>query len=288
MAPILYLALRGGSPKRVWLQGNSTCQYLTNKLTFSITDLLEQYWDWSLTALTGLNKSPIFDGSETSLSGDGEDLGEQADIILGASSGLPPVYLKTGNGGGCVKSGPFKSMSVNLGPAALDLPGGEVEANPHPLDYNPRCLKRDLSDSVNKRFANATSVLNNILKPKNVFDFQMQMQGVPGTGDIGIHGGGHYSLGGDPGRDVYTSPGDPAFYLHHSMIDRVWWIWQMLDPKNRVHGKDALAGTNTFLNMPPSADTTFDDYVDLAWVGPEKQIKDLMSTLSGPFCYVYL
>jgi len=116
----------------------------------------------------------------------------------------------------------------------------------------------------------------------------MQMQGVPGTGDIGIHGGGHYSMGGDPGRDVYTSPGDPAFYLHHSMIDRVWWIWQMLDPKNRIRGKDALAGTNTFLNMPPSAETTFDDYVRLGWVGADRQIKDLMSTLSGPFCYVYL
>ncbi|RGP60415.1 tyrosinase [Fusarium longipes] len=248
----------------------------------------QPYWDWSLTAISGLTKSSIFDGSDTSLSGDGESIGEQADIVLGASSGLPPVYLKTGNGGGCVKSGPFKTMSVNLGPAALDLPGGKVEANPQPLDYNPRCLKRDLSDSVNRRFANATSILNNILQPKTVFDFQMQMQGTPGTGDIGIHGGGHYALGGDPGRDVYTSPGDPAFYLHHSMIDRVWWIWQMLDPKNRILGKDALAGTNTFLNMPPSADTTFEDYVRTFWLGPDKQIKDLMSTLSGPFCYVYL
>ncbi|RGP65856.1 tyrosinase [Fusarium sporotrichioides] len=248
----------------------------------------QPYWDWSLTAISGLNKSSLFDGSDTSLSGDGESIGETRDIVLGASSGLPPVYLKTGNGGGCVTSGPFKEMSVNLGPAALDLPGGEVQANPRPLDYNPRCLKRDLGDSVNRRFANATSVLNNIVQPKNVYDFQMQMQGVPGTGDIGIHGGGHYALGGDPGRDVYTSPGDPAFYLHHSMIDRVWWIWQMLDPKNRINGKDALAGTNTFLNMPPSADTTFEDNIYMAWLGPDKQIKDLMSTQSGPFCYVYL
>ncbi|CEF74207.1 hypothetical protein SNK03_002286 [Fusarium graminearum] len=248
----------------------------------------QPYWDWSLTAISGLKKSPLFDGSDTSLSGDGASTGENPDIVLGASSGLPPVYLKTGNGGGCVTSGPFKDMSVNLGPAALDLPGGKVEANPDPLAYNPRCLKRDLSDSVNRRFANATSVLNNIVNPKNVFDFQMQMQGVPGTGDIGIHGGGHYALGGDPGRDVYTSPGDPAFYFHHSMIDRVWWIWQMLDTKNRVNGKDALAGTNTFLNMPPSADTTFEDSIHLPWLGPDKQIKDLMSTQSGPFCYVYL
>jgi tyrosinase len=247
-----------------------------------------KYWDWSLSAVSGLKKSPVFDGSDTSITGDGETIPDRPDIVLGASSGLPPVYLPTGNGGGCAKSGPFKDMSVNLGPAALDLPGGVVEARPNPLEYNPRCLKRDLSDAVNRRYANATSVLNNILQPKNVLDFQMQMQGVPGTGDIGIHGGGHYSLGGDPGNDVYTSPGDPAFYLHHSMIDRVWWIWQMQNPKERVNGKNAVQGTNTFLNMPPSPETTLDDTIDIAWIGGERKIKDLISTLSGPFCYVYL
>ncbi|KAM0417165.1 hypothetical protein ACHAPT_012874 [Fusarium lateritium] len=248
----------------------------------------QPYWDWAITAVTGLSKSSIFDGSEYSMSGDGEYIPNRPDIILGASSGLPPVYLPTGHGGGCVKSGPFKDMSVNLGPAALDLPGGEVESRPNPLDYNPRCLKRDLGDAVNRRYANATSILSNILKPKNVHDFQMQMQGVPGSGDIGIHGGGHYSLGGDPGNDVYTSPGDPAFYLHHAMIDRVWWIWQMLSPKERQFGKAALMGTNTFLDIPASSATTFDDYVNLGWAGESRQIKDLMSTLSGPFCYVYL
>lgn len=223
------------------------------------------------------------------MSGDGEFIPNQEDIILGASTGLPPIYLPAGTGGGCVKSGPFKDMVVNLGPAALDLPGGLVESNPNgPLTHNPRCLKRDLSDVVNQRYANATSILSNILKPKNVYDFQMQMQGIPGSGNLGIHGGGHYALGGDPGRDVFTSPGDPAFYLHHSNIDRIWWIWQMLSPSERQYGSKALMGTNTFLNNPPSADTKFEDYVDLGWAGPKKQIKDLMSTLSGPFCYVYL
>jgi hypothetical protein len=30
---------------------------------------------------------------------------------------------------------------------------------------------------------------------------------------------------GDPGADLYTSPGDPAFYLHHGQIDRLWDFW---------------------------------------------------------------
>lgn len=35
------------------------------------------------------------------------------------------------------------------------------------------------------------------------------MQGWPGSGNIGVHGGGHYSMGGDPGHDLLVSPGLP-------------------------------------------------------------------------------
>jgi tyrosinase len=193
-----------------------------------------------------MEKSPIFDGSATSMSGNGEFVKTEGDIILGASMGLPPIYLPTGTGGGCVKSGPFKDMVVNLGPAALDLPGGTSEANPNgPLSHNPRCLKRDLTDAVNRQYANVAGVLDLILKSKTVEEFQLNMQGAPGSGSIGVHGGGHYSIGGNPGRDVFTSPGDPIFYLHHSMIDRVWWIWQSLNPSERARGESAIAGTST-------------------------------------------
>ncbi|EXF74289.1 hypothetical protein CFIO01_03721 [Colletotrichum fioriniae PJ7] len=249
----------------------------------------QPYWDWSKTAITGLENSPIFDGSETSMSGNGDFVPGRESIRLGGQNGLPIIELPVGTGGGCVNSGPFKNLTVNLGPAALDLPGGISEANPNgPLTYNPRCLKRDLTTEVNLLYANVTAVLSNILQPQNVYDFQMQMQGVPGSGNIGIHGGGHYSLGGDPGRDVFTSPGDPAFYLHHSMIDRVWWMWQMLSPQERQYGATALGGTNTFLDQPPSANTTMDDVLQYGWVGESLKIRDAMSTVAGPLCYVYL
>ncbi|KXH47483.1 hypothetical protein CNYM01_02857 [Colletotrichum nymphaeae SA-01] len=249
----------------------------------------QPYWDWSKTAITGLETSPIFDGSETSMSGNGDFVPGREPIRLGGQNGLPIIELPVGTGGGCVNSGPFKNMTVNLGPAALDLPGGISEANPNgPLTYNPRCLKRDLTTEVNLLYANVTAVLSNILQHQNVYDFQMQMQGVPGSGNIGIHGGGHYSLGGDPGRDVFTSPGDPVFYLHHSMIDRVWWMWQMLSPQERQYGATALSGTNTFLDQPPSANTTMDDVLQYGWAGESLKIWDAMSTVAGPFCYVYL
>ncbi|RYE65120.1 MAG: hypothetical protein EOO81_13135, partial [Oxalobacteraceae bacterium] len=51
----------------------------------------QPYWDWAKTARTGLLSSPIFDGSDTSMSGNGADgySANQTDIILGAAQGLP-------------------------------------------------------------------------------------------------------------------------------------------------------------------------------------------------------
>ncbi|KAK3383488.1 hypothetical protein B0T24DRAFT_688032 [Lasiosphaeria ovina] len=128
-----------------------------------------------------------------------------------------------------------------------------------------------------------------MLNPKTVEAFQVQIQGIPGSGNIGIHGGGHYSLGGDPGRDVFASPGDPAFSLLHGMIDRTWWMWQSLSPITRQFTSSAISGTNTLMNSPPSPDTKLTDFIDLGFSGgPKRQIKDVLSTVSGPFCYVYI
>jgi tyrosinase len=77
-------------------------------------------------------------------------------------------------------------MSVNLGPATLDIPGGMVGGPPsgNPLDYNPRCLKRDLTEEINQQYANASAVLSLILGSRDIDTLQMTMQGVPGTGNV--------------------------------------------------------------------------------------------------------
>lgn len=104
-------------------------------------------------------------------------------------------------------------------------------------------------------------------------------------GYFGVHAAGHFWVGGDPGGDLFTSPGDPYFWLHHAQIDRTWWIWQNQDLANR---QNAIAGTNTIFNFPPSADTTLEDTVDLGLNAPPVKIGDVMSTLGGQFCYIYL
>lgn len=241
-----------------------------------------RYWDWGADA-DSMEKSEVFDGSDTSLSGNGAHIPDQLKIQL------PPPYnvtLPPGTGGGCVTSGPFINYTVNMGPSLLSQPGGNITGLANPLDYNPRCLSRDLTTEVLKRYANYTAILELITGNDNILDFETDVQGRPDSGSIGVHGAGHYAMGGDPGRDADASPGEPGFWHHHGMIDRVWWIWQSLDLEKR---QNAIAGTGTYLNDPPSPNITKDTVVTIGYAnGGPISMGQLMSTVSGPFCYVYV
>lgn len=134
---------------------------------------------------------------------------------------------------------------------------------------------------------NATdaNIISLILGSRDIKTFQDKMQNVV-AGDLGVHGAGHYGIAGDANGDLYNSPADPAFFMHHSMIDLVWWVWQTLDLKSR---EDAIAGTITFMNLTPSRNTTLDDMLDLGYAGsPQIPIRNAMSTTGGSFCYIYL
>ena len=63
----------------------------------------------------------------------------------------------------------------------------------------------------------------------------------------------------------------------------------MQKPYERQFTDKAIAGTQTFLDTPPSANGTLDDLVDFGYAaGPARPIGDLLATVRGPFCYVYL
>jgi tyrosinase len=173
--------------------------------------------------------------------------------------------------------GPLQSM--------LKVPGG-LKPNPQAdgLGYNPRCLSRDISlQASNETRDEMVSAL--IKDYPSIERFQRVFQGEFSAGKMGVHTGGHYTIGGDAGSDFYNSPADPAFFPHHGMIDRVWWTWQNQDLENR---QNALAG-GTFISGP-SANATLNDTLTMgSYVGAKNiTIKDAMSTLAGPFCYIYV
>jgi tyrosinase len=177
-------------------------------------------------------------------------------------------------------------MTVNLGPVAPTLAEPEVVPQTgNGLGHNPRCLKRDISPWVSSNWTKDSDSYDLITNYNDILSFQNRMQGDFAAGFYGVHTGGHFTIGGDPGGDLFTSPGDPMFFLHHGQIDRTWWIWQNQDLANR---QNAIAGTITLLNNPPSRNGTLQDTINMGVNAPTVQIKDVMSTLAGPLCYIYV
>jgi tyrosinase len=252
------------------------------------------YWDWGFD-VNNPRASPVFDGSDTSMGSDGEFIpGPPLSLVIPGNA--DPIVLAKGTGGGCVFSGPFKNMTVHLGPIT----------QPDPTQDNPRCLKRDLNADSGRRFASFRNTTDLIVNSPNIEIFRTTMEADPNyiPNSLGVHGGGHFIISGDPGSDAFISSGDPVFYLHHAQIDRVYWIWQMLDFENRQvrssshrlmasfstdFSHKGVFGTNTLLNQPPSANTTVEDPIDLSPIAGPVKIKTLMNTVGGsPLCYVYL
>ncbi|KAJ9627665.1 hypothetical protein H2203_002877 [Taxawa tesnikishii (nom. ined.)] len=241
----------------------------------------QPYHNWGKYALDPIH-SPVFDGSVTSMSGNGVYRDHSGANI--PSNDAPLITIPPGVGGGCVESGPFQNMSVNLGPLAPAL--FDVQPNPDPsgLGYNPRCLRRDISVFASSTSTTDQNSTNLITENTDILSFQNTMQGDFAGGLLGVHTAGHFTVGGDPGGDLFASPGDPWFYLHHAQIDRTWWIWQNQDLANR---QNAIAGTITLNNSPPSRNTTLQDIVELGVNAEGIEIAELMNTMDGPFCYIY-
>lgn len=239
----------------------------------------QPYWNW-FTYQDNLRASPIFDGSDTSMGSDGAYVPHN-----GSVGGGGRIFLPSGEGGGCIMSGPFKNLQTHLGPNSPTM-AGEVRVN-ETFAYNPRCLKRDLTTYASTTWLTTTNLWNLTLGPasRNIETFQNEFQGRFNQDFLGLHAAGHFAIGGDAG-DFFSSPNDPVFFMHHAMVDRVWWIWQAL----HLSQAKSVAGTITLLNTPPSRETSLEDLVQTNWLGLEdRRIGELLGTLDGtPFCYIYL
>ncbi|KAI4682793.1 uncharacterized protein J4E84_007258 [Alternaria hordeiaustralica] len=243
----------------------------------------QPYYNWDQWA-DNPKASPFFDGSDTSMSGDGAYIANRTSVCF-PSIEQCYIQLQPGSGGGCVTSGPFKDWTINLGPlAAVSLPPPTPNPQPNGLGYNPRCLSRDIS--LQSSAETRDSVVAALIKDNTtITSFQTVLGGEFAQGKMGPHVGGHNTIGGDAGSDFINSPADPAFFAHHAMVDRVYWTWQNLDLEAR---KEAIAGGTSGVG-DGGEPGTLEDVITLGeWVGVGNvTIRGAMSTVGGPLCYVY-
>ncbi|PWW79822.1 Di-copper centre-containing protein [Tuber magnatum] len=222
----------------------------------------QPYWDWTLDA-DNLLASPLWD-PVTGFGGNG----------VPAPADGSPFAVPGATGGGCISDGPFVDMRLHLGPGPS-------------LAATSRCLRRSFSPWIAQTFSNAAKV-NNTLAQQDFGWFSKVVEGETNFWNVGIHGGGHYSIGGEAG-DLYASPGEPVFYLHHANLDRIYWQWQSMDLPARlsdISGPVGMFGPTTGPNV------TLSFPIDMGPLAPSVTIQDLMDvegnrTGTGVLCYTY-
>lgn len=90
--------------------------------------------------------------------------------------------------------------------------------------FKNHCLLRQYNPANFTAYYSPSDVAKIISKQSTYDAFRELIEIVP-------HGIVHTSLGGKDGdMALMNSPNDPIFWLHHSMIDYIWWIWQRAHP----------------------------------------------------------
>ncbi|KAK5245172.1 hypothetical protein LTR20_006077 [Exophiala xenobiotica] len=234
------------------------------------------YWNWPATA-ADIDSTPIFNGDEYSMSGNGEY------INAGPYQVGPNFTVPHGSGGGCVTSGPFANHIITMQPSIDPLFLLTGEPLPQTVFLkNESCLTRDLNSWVAQKFDNWTRLEDAINCPDQAC-LASELNGAFGGADFGLHGGAHFAVG-PPESNIFVSVQDPIWWPLHTMLDNIYVQWQKRHPEIA----DQLYGTMTANNVPPSANATLDSWTpDWGYFGPSMQIKDLISTTAGPFCYDY-
>ncbi len=235
------------------------------------------YWDW--TKYPSLESSPIFDGSATSLGGNGLFTNDDP-YVVGVGQELPH-----GTGGGCVTTGPFVGSpigNVAFGPFAFNLIFTGLPSTWN--QPNVRCLYRDLNDYGIATYDNSSLVAEMLAAP-NITQVQVLLNSKNvGTTSRGLHGGGHYGVGGAM-FDFFASPGDPVFFLHHGNLDRLWDKWQAMEPATR---RFQYNGTSTILNTNATPEVSNSTKIAFSVLGSDVTLKDVADPAAGPYCYCYV
>ncbi|KAG4440811.1 hypothetical protein IFR05_003683 [Cadophora sp. M221] len=207
------------------------------------------YWDWTLDSLSP-STSSIWDAT-TGFGGNGSP-------NVTEPGGYSPRN--------CVADGPFK-----------DLRPSYITDN-----YNPHCLSRNWNNGTSE----PGRMLGEYYSPDIVAEgqaignysaYRYQLEGTP-------HGAIHASIGGDMGPS--TSPNDPIFFLHHTQIDRLWYLWQRQDPEKRNNEYSGIRTQDQFDGATPP-EASLENWLPMRGMATDLQVKDLMKTESELLCYTY-
>jgi tyrosinase len=156
--------------------------------------------------------------------------------------------------GACVRNGQFANLANNIGPGT----------------HNTRhCLSRNGDES---KTANTRQSITDACNARKTYaDMAACTEG-------GAHAWGHNGVGAVM-QDVYGSPSDPIFWVHHAYIDNNFRKWQDVDWDIRL---TSVNGTDTG-RVP----FTMDSVLSMDGIRPNVTVADVLDTRGRTLCYRY-
>jgi tyrosinase len=228
----------------------------------------QPFWDWTLDTPeynSSFEKSPIFDPTH-GFGGNGIGGSVFDPLGPGKNQSAPPK-------GTCIGDGPFKDFNGTMG-YGYNL-----------FDVEPHCLIRNFNSSLANKSLQWSTNIKHLLSFKNYWNMSQEWDTSTIGAPAGPHGGGHGGVNGEM-RNVWSSINDPLFFMHHTQIDHVWWIWQNQAPENKfaIGGPTYPNGTGPWV--------TLDYPVEMAsFIAPDTKARNVMDTLNvngeGSLCYTY-
>jgi len=258
-------------------------QYFENALTQKCGYKgVTPYWDWTIDAHDVYN-SPFFDNSSSSGIGGWGDPNNDYQIFTGGFKDEIRAYPNPHHIRRNFSLFPFSNPDLQP-PFA-----GDPLAPPTPVDY----------------MVNTTMTQTNVDYQINNFEGDFFGFQAYAESSVGIHPGAHLIIAGDmtgfcsngaAPPDCYVgpkwTPNDPVFFLHHGMVDKIWYDWQNKSPKNKLaYGGGSVEGVTVFATftefptgLPPYLGFDNEIYGDGLW---NVTIWDVMDTTGDTLCYVY-
>ncbi|KAI9151401.1 Tyrosinase ustQ [Paramyrothecium foliicola] len=204
------------------------------------------YWDWVQDSAAPASAS-VWD-PVTGFGGDGV-----------SPDGSPFSY--------CVADGPFADFRPVFW-------GNETQ---------PHCLQRQFMQAIPEAglqemlgFAYNENVVAGLFTHTDFVSFKSPLEGSP-------HGAVHAGISGSNGdMGPMTSPNDPIFFLHHTMVDRIWWQWQQ-ESSSRTFDY----GGNIYPEPQSGTGATLDDVMKMGNLAADRTVREFMDAGNAELCYTY-
>jgi tyrosinase len=240
----------------------------------------QPYWNWSLNTENFFNSS-IFDPSPTSGFGGDGDPNNDYQISDGGFSNEHRAYPVPNK---IRRNFTLQAWKGLLSPFADQVPDPTLDPN---------------------KYANTTFDEEEVSKLVNGFEGDFRGFQVYFEAFQGAHAGVHSIIAADmfgtcPSNAGPTcvpgakwTPNDPIFFMHHAMVDKVWYDWQHEHEANfwsfQGGSVEALENATFFYANPNGAAPwlNFNSTVPMDGLFEEYTIFDLMDTTSDTLCYIY-